>query len=246
MYWMEGQRLTPTGTESVWVPVQCVFMFCNLDERSLFSGLGSTGLASGNTMAEARLSALYELLERDSQAVNPYHPSRCFRVYTEDERLNALFEDYRARGIHLQFQDISPTFGIPCCTRFVTHRDGTVAKGGGANLNGKRAVLSSLTETPYPYPGGPSSAPVPPELPWLEFEGLPDFSTGFPDQDLTFVEKTLTANGLTPIYVDITRKDLVIPVVKALVPGLEMMADFDQYSRINPRLFSNYLKIHDK
>lgn len=130
LYWMEGERLTEGGTEPIWVPVQCVFLFCNLDERNLFSGLGSTGLASGNSMAEARLSALYELLERDNEAVNPYHPSRCFRIYAKDERLKALFEDYRARGIHMQFQDISPAFGFPCCTCFVTHRDGTVARGG--------------------------------------------------------------------------------------------------------------------
>ena len=244
LYWIKGDQLTVAGTEAVWVPVQSVFLFSNLDERSLFSGLGSTGLASGNSVAEARLSALYELLERDSEAVNPYHPSRCFRIYSKDNRMKAMFEDYRARGIHLQFQDISPAFGIPCCTCFVTHRNGTVAKGGGANLDGKRAVLSALTETPYPYPLGPPSAPAPPDLPRLEFEALPDFSTGTPDADLMLVENTLLANGFSPIYINITRKDLDIPVVKALVPGFEMMADFDQTCRISPRLFNNYLKIH--
>jgi ribosomal protein S12 methylthiotransferase accessory factor YcaO len=246
LYWMEGQRLTERGVQPVWVPVQCVFLFCNLDERALFSGLGSSGLASGNTIEEARLSALYELLERDSQAVNPYHPARCFRIYATDARLNALLEDYRARGIHLQFQDISPVYGIPCCTCFVTHHDGSVATGGGAHLNGKQAVLSALTETPYPYPVGPPSAPAPPDLPWLAFESLPDFSTGMPDLDLKLLEQTLLANGFAPIYVDITRKDTGLPVVKALVPGFECMADFDAYSRISFRLFNNYLKIHYK
>ncbi|WP_319522687.1 YcaO-like family protein [uncultured Desulfosarcina sp.] len=246
LYWMEGERVTLDGFSPVWVPVQCVYLFCNLDERALFSGLGSTGLASGNIIAEARLSALYELIERDSEAVNPFHPSRCFRVYAEDERIGALVEDYRARGIHLQFQDISPAFGIPCCSCFVTHRDGTVVRGSGANLNGRQAVLSALTETPYPYPMGPPSAPALPDLPWLQFESLPDVSTGSPEKDSVRVEKTLSANGFEPIYVDLTRKDLKIPVVRALVPGLEIIADFDRTSRINPRLFNNYLKIHYK
>ena len=244
LYWIEGEQLTPAGSRSIWVPAQAVFLFCNLDERALFSGLGSTGLASGNTMAEARLSALYELLERDSEAVNPFHPSRCFRIWAEDEKINALLSDYRVRGIHLQFQDISPAFGIPCCSCFVTRPDGTVARGGGANLDGRRAVLSALTETPYPYPEGPLSAPGLPDLPWLQFENLPDFSTGCPDLDLMRVEKTLMANGYAPVYIDITRKDLDIPVVKALLPGLEMMADFDHYCRISSRLFNNYLKMH--
>jgi ribosomal protein S12 methylthiotransferase accessory factor len=246
LYWLEGERLTSKGLMPVWVPVQCVYLFCNLDERALFSGLGSTGLASGNTVAEARLSALYELIERDSEAVNPFHPSRCFRVYAEDERIGALLEDYRARGIHLQFQDISPAFGIPCCSCFVTHRDGTVARGSGTNLNGRQAVLSAFTETPYPYPVGPPSAPALPDLPWLQFEALPDFSTGSPDRDLVLVEHTLMANDFFPIYVDMTRKDLEIPVTRAIVPGFEMMADFDRTSRINLRLFNNYLKIYNK
>ncbi len=246
LYWIEGEQCTATGMQSVWVPAQSVFLFCNLDERALFSGLGSTGLASGNTMHEARISALYELIERDNEAVNPFHPARCFRVYAEDKQLNALFEDYRARGIHLFFQDISPEYGIPGCLCFVVHPDGTVAKGAGVNLSGKRAVLSALTETPYPYPNGSMSSPAPADLPWLSFESLPDFSTNKPECDLKLVEQTLLANGYSPIYVDLTREDLGTPVIKALTPGFELMADFDRFSRISPRNFSNYLKIHEK
>ncbi|MDL2269052.1 YcaO-like family protein [Desulfosarcina sp. OttesenSCG-928-A07] len=243
LYWMAGEECTAAGSRDIWVPVQCVFLFCNLDERTLFSGLGSTGLASGNTIAEARLSALYELLERDSEAVSPYHFSRCFRIWAKNEKMAALLGDYQARGIHVQFQDISPAFGIPVCTAFVTGRDGTVFRGGGAHLDGKKAVLSALTEIPYPYPEGPPSAPAIPDLPWLQYEDLPDFSTGIPDLDLQIVEKTLAANGFSPIYVDITRKDLDIPVVRAIIPGFEIMADFDMYTRISPRLFNTYLKM---
>lgn len=246
LFWIEGEQKTSTGTQNIWVPAQSIFLFCNLDERSLFSGLGSTGLASGNTMSEARLSALYELIERDNEAINPFHPARCFRVHADDNQLSALFEDYRQRGLHLFFQDISPDYGIPGCLCFVVHQDGTVTKGASVNLSGKRAVISSMTETPYPYPTGPASAPAPADLPWLQFESLPDFSTNKPDCDLQLVEQTLLANGFSPIYVELTRKDLDIPVVKALVPGFELMADFDQFSRISPRLFNNYLKIHEK
>jgi len=34
-------------------------------------------------------------------------------------------------------------------------------------------------------------------------------------------------------------------VVRALVPGLELMADFDRYTRVNPRLYQNYLGLLD-
>jgi ribosomal protein S12 methylthiotransferase accessory factor YcaO len=43
--------------------------------------------------------------------------------------------------------------------------------------------------------------------------------------------------------VDLTRKDLEFPVVRAIVPGMEFMTDFDRFSRVSPRLFCNYLNL---
>jgi len=40
--------------------------------------------------------------------------------------------------------------------------------------------------------------------------------------------------------VDISRKDLDMPVVRALVPGLELTADFDRFSRPSLRLLARY------
>jgi ribosomal protein S12 methylthiotransferase accessory factor YcaO len=51
-----------------------------------------------------------------------------------------------------------------------------------------------------------------------------------------------SSNGYHPIYVDLTCEDLRIPVVKAIVPGMELSADFERSSRVSPRLFSNYLR----
>ena len=56
-----------------------------------------------------------------------------------------------------------------------------------------------------------------------------------PDAD----RATLLANGLAPIYVDISGDDTGLPVVKALMPGFETMADADAFSRISGRLFNN-------
>ncbi len=246
LHWIESRRSEAAEEQVVLIPAQCVFLFSNLDEISLYSALGSTGLASGNTMAQAKLNALLEIVERDCEAVFPYHSSRCFRVIADDPKVNALLEDYRQRGIHVQFQDISPDYGVPCCKCFVVHRDGTIAKGASAHLNGRKAVLSALTETPYPYPYGPPSMPVTMDLPVLCYEELPNFSFDDVQIDLKFLEAVLCANGLIPHYVDLTRSDLDLPVVKALIPGLEIMNDFDAFARISPRLFNNYLKIYGR
>jgi ribosomal protein S12 methylthiotransferase accessory factor len=243
LHWIEGVRHKQPGDEPVLVPVQSVFLFTNLDEVDLYAGHGSTGLASGNTMAEAKLSALMELVERDAEATHAFHHALCFQVEARDSKVGALLEDYRGRGIQFQFQDISPPYGIPCCKCFVTDMDGRIAKGTAASLNGQRAVLSALTETPYPYPYGPPSGPGLLQLPRLYYEELPDYSFQNVETDLSLVETLLASNGLEPIYVDLTRKDIQLPVVRALLPGFALTADLEGSGRVHPRLFANYLKL---
>jgi YcaO-like protein with predicted kinase domain len=242
LHWLRG--LTSSG-RPLWVPAQSVFLFCNLDETQLFSGLGSTGLASGNTPAEARVSALLEVIERDCEATVPFSPHRCFRLETADERLAALLAGYRDRGIHPVFQDLTSELGVPCFKCFVVSPGGQIIKGTGAHLDGKRAVISALTETPYPYPYGPPSRPPAAVYPTRRLEALPDHATGHAAGDLDLLEALLAANGFEPVYIDLTRRDIGFPVVKALVPGLELIADFDDFSRVSPRLYRNYLRAWD-
>jgi ribosomal protein S12 methylthiotransferase accessory factor YcaO len=48
------------------------------------------------------------------------------------------------------------------------------------------------------------------------------------------------------IYADLTRADVGLPVVRAIVPSMEILADFDRFSRVHPRLYANYLKLAGK
>jgi ribosomal protein S12 methylthiotransferase accessory factor YcaO len=227
---------------AVLVPFQVVGLFCNLDEPSLFEAPGSTGLAAGTVWEEAKESALTEILERDAEATTPYQRSLCFELRAEEQRLAALLEDYAARGIHIRFQALLSEFGVPCFACFVTGRDGETVRAGGAGLDGRRAVLSALTETPYPYPGGPPSGPGLRGLPKRLLEKLPGYDQGSAAANSALLEHVLLANGYEPLYVDLTRADLRFPVLRALVPGLAPGAGGD-YGRVNRRLFANYLKI---
>lgn len=242
LYWLEAQERTSTGFSPVLIPAQSVFLFCNLDEISLFSGLGSTGLASGNTMEQAKVSALLEVLERDCEATTLYDPDRCFCVEAADPLVASVLSDYAAKGVHVQFQDLTGPLGVPCWKSFVVSARSGIVKGAAAHLDGRKALLSALTETPYAYQGGLPTARAPEGLPVKRFEDLPDFTGGSVEADLEILESLLRANGFRVIYVDLTRKDLGIPVVKAIVPGMELLADFDEYSRISPRLFASYLE----
>lgn len=241
IHWMPAQERTQDGLQPCLVPVQFVYLFANLVEQSLFSALGSTGLASGNTMEEAKVHALGEVIERDAEAVTPFDLSRCFRLAARDERVAKLLRDYEECNMHVWFMDCTPESGVPCYKAIVTGRHGDVNKGMGAGLCGPRAAISAMTEIPYPFPG-PATQTAPEGLPVRLLEDLPDHSTGSAEGDLLVLEETLMAAGHAPIYADLTRKDLGIPAVRAIVPGLEWVADFDRFSRLPPRLYANYLR----
>jgi ribosomal protein S12 methylthiotransferase accessory factor YcaO len=241
LYWVKGFQTTEKKADPILVPFQAVFLFANLDEVSLFSSLGSTGLAAGATPAQARLSALLEVIERDCEATGLFHPSRCFRITARDPFIAGLLADYSARGIDVFFQDITGFTGVPCYKALVIDRQGRLCKGTGAHLDGRYALLSALTETPHPYPGGAPSCRGPEDLPVKTFEALPDLSSASLSADLSRVEAALDRSGFPPIYVDLTRRDLGFPVVRAVVPGLEISADFSPFSRVSPRLYRAYL-----
>ncbi len=241
LYWMPAAERFEGGLRPCLVPVQFVYLFCNLEEQSLFSALGSTGLASGNTMDEAKSHALCEAIERDAEAVTPFDLSRCFRLSAKDERVARLLRDYEDCKMRVWFMDCTPEFGVPCYKAIVTGRHGDVNKGMGASLSGPRAAISAMTEIPYPFPG-PETQEAPDGLPVRLLEDLPDYSTGSAEGDRMVLEETLLANGHGPVYADLTRKDLGIPAVRAIVPGLEWVSDFDRFSRLPVRLYANYLR----
>ena len=226
---------------AVLVPFQAVGLFCNLDEPALFEAPDSMGLASGNTWEEAKEAALTEILERDAEAATPYRRTQCFELRTELQPLAGLLEDYAARGIQVGFQALTSEFGMPCFSCFVVGRKGEVARACGAGLDGRRALLSALTETPYPYPGGPPSGPGLRGLPQRMLEKLPGYDLGSAAANSALLEQLLLANGYEPLYVDLTRTDLRFPVLRAIVPGLAAPAS-GGFGRVNRRLFANYLK----
>jgi len=243
LYWMQAHMENGEHALPAYVPVQCVFLFCNLDEPDLFSGLSSTGLASGTTLDQAKVSAILEVIERDSQATHIFDPARCFRITSGEPVLSALLKEYADKGIELQFQDITGPMGIPCYRCYVIGPEGQIITGTAAHLDGPKALISAMTETPYPFPNGPTSRRDPQDLPVLKIEDLPAYSTGSPTGDRALLETLLNGNGLRTYYADITCRRLGFPVVRAIIPGLEIMTDFDEFSRVSPRLYAHYLEV---
>jgi len=241
--WVTAEERRVQGSRPVLVPAQLAFLFTNLDEAGLTSGLSSTGLGAGATPEEARLSALLEVIERDAERVVPYTPERAFVLEADEPRVQGMLSDLERKGIHIRFADLTSEFGVPCFQAFVEGPGGVILKGAGANLDGRRAAVSAMTEIPWPYPYWFGTTPPPEETPRVTFEDLPCWSTGHAAEDLAHLEDLLTANGYAPVYVDLTREDTAIPVYRALVPGLEMMTAFDRFTPLGLRQFAHYLDL---
>jgi len=241
LYWIRGLRVDEAGQHPIYVPAQLVFLFSNLDEISLSTGLPSTGLAAGNTLEEARLHGLLEVIERDAERVMPYIPEKCFSLASDDSPVRKMLQGYTEKGVHVQFLDITSEFGIPCYKAFIQCPNGPILKGCGAHLDGKRAAVSALTEVPY-HPAWFAPGPTIRGPKELDYQDLPNYSSGDVSQDLKLLERLLISNGYRPVYIDLTREDVDIPVVKTLIPGLEMFSEFDPFSPLTLRQFGHYLK----
>jgi ribosomal protein S12 methylthiotransferase accessory factor len=241
IYWISAERVDDKGAHPVYVPAQLVFLFSNLDEMNLTSGLPSTGLGAGNTLEGAKVQALLEVIERDAERVMPYVQQRCFSLICDQAPLKDLLQHCVKEGVHVLFLDITSEFGIPCYKAFIQGPNGEILKGCAAHLDGKRAAVSALTEVPY-HPTWFSPVAAGHGVNQLDYQDLPNYSSGNVSHDLALLERLLITNGYSPIYVNLTRKDLDIPVVKALVPGLEMFSDFDLFSPLSLRQFAHYLK----
>lgn len=241
LHWMEGRDALQ---EKVLSPVQSVFLFSNLDEASLYEQEGSTGLASGMSDAEAKLAALTEILERDANATTLFDYSQCFIPQSRNEMIQGLLDDYRAKGIFALMQDISNEFGFPVYRCVVRDGKGKARFATGAGLDGKRAAIAALTETPWPYswanpfPSSLRSFPPPANTPVRFLEDLPNYSLNDPDADLALLEKLLIEQEKTPLYFDISRADLQFPVFRAFIPDMETNCEYSRFQSPGPRFFA--------
>ena len=238
LHWLSGERVTREGPRPVYVPAQLIFLFCNLDEISLTSGLPSTGLASGNTLEEAKRSALLEVIERDAERLVPYSRDKSFCLKPDSPLVRMLGETGNVRQA-VQFMDMTSELGVPCYKAFVEGPRGEILKGCSANLDGRQAIVSALTEVPY-HPSWFHLQAAASGLPDRDEDTIPSYATGNVEADLRRLEDLLAANNYFPVYVNLTRKDLGIPVVKALVPGLELLPEFQAYSPLTLRQFAHY------
>jgi ribosomal protein S12 methylthiotransferase accessory factor len=238
-----GARSLADGTPTL-VPAEVVGLSMELrDDWHAPAFFASTnGLASGNTLVEATLHGLYEVVERDA-STGALGPGGDLGVPVDPRSLGSdvidgLCAQIEQAAVTLAVRLLPTPTGLPCFLAWVWCEDyPTEMFGFGCHLSAEIALSRAITEatqTRLTYIAGArddldgaagSEAPAahrprPPaavgirELigPPVEHESLLE--------DLAYaVARTAAAFGHPPLVVDLTREEIGVPVVKVIVPG---------------------------
>lgn len=135
------EDLTQEGAFA-WLPAELIFVPFESRHGPYVFGWSTNGLASGNSIEEATLHALLEVLERDAFALNVAHDTS---QWVERASLPAPLREYadgwQRLGVELAVRSIPNDFGLPCfVARLYERGDVTVDLAGGAGLHPDRGI----------------------------------------------------------------------------------------------------------
>ena len=192
----------------------------------------SNGCAAGNTLEEAILQGLLELVERDAVAIWWYNRVPRPGVDLDsfgDPYLAALRRTYAGLNREIWALDLTGDLGIPvfaALSRGLDPDAGPIIFGFGAHADARLALRRAFTEMNQSLPGVRVRVADEPHL--HPAAGVPVHARGdFPstrpvdllDEVLRW-QARLEHHGLEMLILDQTRPDVGLPVVKVIVPGL--------------------------
>lgn len=206
----------------------------------------STGLASGNTLVEATLHGLYEVVERDATTRSGDGPSAGTRFDPrgiESAAVADLLDRFAAADVRVDVRWLPSPTGLPCVrARIVSADYPRLAGGYGCHLRADVATLRALTEAAQsraamiagarddlarnlysvvyhlspPPREAGKSEPPPPQL-------LASTSYDSLLADLAEVVARCTAAfSASPLVVDLSQPQVGAPVAWAILPGCRL------------------------
>ncbi|MEV0155855.1 YcaO-like family protein [Micromonospora sp. NPDC050686] len=230
-----------------YVPLRSVAMdgVCDGTWRPPTQFCSSNGLASGNTLPEATIHALLEVIERYSTAGMAHTPIRQRRVVElstlPDCWSRDLIEHLRATGFWVEVVDCSTVPAAPAFAVFLWRSDmPSLYAGAGSHLLPEVALQRALTEAiqsrmsvisgtredigSVSYRGVRYAAPPPvvePNHSWAEV-GAPLLDVGLPSEQLVALlsDQVSAVTGRAVLRVDLTPPGEPFHVCKVVAPGL--------------------------
>jgi ribosomal protein S12 methylthiotransferase accessory factor len=240
--WVRARSLLD-GTETL-VPVDVVRL--SLEQKAGWNPPvffeSTNGLASGNTLVEATLHALYEVIERDAMTAavtNGGDRGVCVDPRTLESALVDEFCSMIERaGVGLEVRYVPSATELPCFLAWISGEDYPAEMYGfGCHLNAEIALTRAITEaaqTRLSYIAGArddlrhdvdDAGTKRRRLPQTEGAHVKELiadpvrQASLLDTLGYVVERATAAFGHAPMVVDLSRKDVGVPVVKVVAPG---------------------------
>jgi ribosomal protein S12 methylthiotransferase accessory factor len=248
--WVEGYDIA--NNEPILVPVHAVFHPLPSQYRQLFR-TNTNGLASGNTIEEAIFHALSEVVERDAWSlVEACRDTGPCVADIGDPTLAEMQKKFADAQVEVLVRDITSDIGIPTMAAVaddVLLKDPLLLTIGiGTHTSARIAVMRALTEVAQSRLTQIHGAREDTTIGdmrrkmgydrvkrinkyWYKDNGTISYdkitSSDSDDflKDIRFVISALKKQGLDRVIVfDLTREEIGIPVVRVIVPGLEVYA----------------------
>jgi bacteriocin biosynthesis cyclodehydratase domain-containing protein len=240
--WSPVRSLTTGATR--WVPAaNCFFGYYDSQATSEpFARGDSNGCAAGNTIEEALLQGLLELIERDATALW-WYPRVRRRAISLESFKEPLFDELAAShddgGLELAILDLTVDTDVAVVAAVSWRRTdgGGVALGLGAHLDPRLAASRALSELEQTLAEKPAEDTefgrwfatetietqpylLPADAPPLEAGELPRHELADLREELDWCVAKVESLGHDVLAYDHTRADVGFPVVRVIAPGL--------------------------
>ncbi|MCQ2056166.1 MAG: YcaO-related McrA-glycine thioamidation protein [archaeon] len=245
---------------NVWVPACAVYYpYYPTVDLQLFR-FHTNGIASGNTIEEAILHSIFEVVERDAWSIAESFNRANSDIILDDENSipGTLLKHFKNNGIDVHLKDLTSDVGIPtvgASADDVKTRDPEMLTIGiGTHLNPEIAAIRALTELAQSRATHKHGLKVNTNLRritrdmgynrikeankiWYHksqkethITDMKDESTAYVLDDIEIVLGKLVNSGFKRVIIaDLTRHELNIPTVRAIIPGMEVSSmDFER------------------
>lgn len=217
-----------------YVPLDAILYGQPKREEERIAIFESNGLSAGNTLQEGIIQGLYELIERDAVAIWWFNklkrPAFETSLMKDDPWFMPAIETLQDQGCSVHFLDLSLDTAVPVVAAVGVFDTGYLV-GYGCHLDPRLALNRALSEL---IQIKAIMEPVAPPLSHNSVEYLYPCSNASKLQTMTCdfedpkaialipqrIVDHLAELGMDTIVINCTRRDIGMPVVKVIVPGL--------------------------
>ncbi|WP_165933421.1 YcaO-like family protein [Arundinibacter roseus] len=224
--------------ERKWIPTALLYLGIPAEDTTserFFTWI-TNGTAAGSSTEMARLNALYEIVERDAFAIWWYNRLPCpgidIHYFAHLKLVESAIQEHKKAGKNLYVFDCTQDIQIPTIAVISDYPDGTFCVATASNISIEKACDKAFGELNQVYLHHLAKKT---KLTHVESDDIAQtISFHLPQkpnwpvenkvlsisEELKMVEGEIRQRGLTIYYKDLTRSDVHLPVVKAIIPGM--------------------------